>query len=102
MAETPSREEDEYFARQEYEKLRALAEKKKAEMADEDAEKLKELHWMHCPKCGHGLLTVALHGVEVDQCPHCNGLWLDAGELEQVTERSGDSPLKKILDIFKT
>lgn len=101
MAETPSREEAEYFARQEYEKLRELAEKKKAKMAESDADKLKELHWMHCPKCGHELLTISLHGVEVDRCASCNGLWLDAGELEQVMEREGDSPLKKILDIFK-
>ena len=101
MSEKTSREEEEYFAKQEYEKLRDLAAKKKNEMAAEEEEKLKELHWMHCPKCGHELITIGLHGVEVDQCAHCNGLWLDAGELEQVMEREGGSPLKKILDIFK-
>lgn len=101
MAEKPSREEDDYFARQEYEKLRDLANKKKGEMADEDTVALKDLHWMHCPKCGHELITIGLHGVEVDRCEHCNGLWLDAGELEQVMARDGGSPLKKLLEVFK-
>ena len=101
MAEKPSREEDDYFARQEYEKLRDLATKKKEGMAEEDEEVLKKLHWMHCPKCGHELITIGLHGVEVDRCAHCNGLWLDAGELEQVMERDGGSPLKKLLEVFK-
>ena len=43
MAEKPSREEDDYFARQEYEKLRDLADKKKEGMAEEDEEVLKQL-----------------------------------------------------------
>ena len=62
----------------------------------------KELHWMHCPKCGQDLVTLKLHGVEVDQCPHCNGMWLDAGELEQVLEREGGGPLKSLIGIFKS
>jgi Zn-finger nucleic acid-binding protein len=29
------------------------------------------------------------HGIEIDLCPACRGVWLDKGELEQVLERSG-------------
>jgi len=44
----------------------------------------KELHWMHCPKCGQEL-TAEEHGsVEIDVCPNCRGLWLDASELETI------------------
>jgi Zn-finger nucleic acid-binding protein len=32
-----------------------------------------------------------LEGVEVDRCPTCGGTWLDAGELEILTRRSGAS-----------
>lgn len=45
---------------------------------------LKRLHWMHCPKCGHQLATEHHGPVEVDVCPACRGVWLDAQELEAV------------------
>lgn len=45
---------------------------------------LKNLHWMHCPKCGMQL-TSELHGsVEIDVCPSCRGVWLDSTELETI------------------
>jgi acetyl-CoA carboxylase beta subunit len=45
---------------------------------------LKELHWIQCPKCGQKL-TAEEHGsVEIDVCPNCRGLWLDATELETI------------------
>jgi Zn-finger nucleic acid-binding protein len=28
------------------------------------------------------------HGVAIDQCTHCRGVWLDKGELDQLLERS--------------
>jgi len=97
----PSREEEEYFARQEYEKRRALAHAARAEMKQEERDRLKQLHWMHCPKCGSELITVSLHAVEVDKCPSCSGVWLDVGELDQILERDDRGALRKLIDIFK-
>jgi Zn-finger nucleic acid-binding protein len=41
-----------------------------------------------CPRCDGVKLKrhffSARKSVEVDQCPSCNGYWLDAGELEKV------------------
>ncbi len=37
-----------------------------------------------CPKCDTGLLLARIGGVEVDYCDRCRGVWLDAGELEQL------------------
>ncbi len=41
-----------------------------------------------CPRCEgiklHRHFFSAKRRVEVDQCPNCNGYWLDAGELAQV------------------
>jgi Zn-finger nucleic acid-binding protein len=28
------------------------------------------------------------HGIEVDYCPKCRGVWLDRGELDKIIERS--------------
>ena len=54
--------------------------------ATAEREKLrqKELHWMHCPKCGDHLATENYLAVEIDLCPNCRGMWLDAHELEAI------------------
>ncbi|HNZ47771.1 MAG TPA: zf-TFIIB domain-containing protein [Candidatus Hydrogenedentes bacterium] len=37
---------------------------------------------MKCPACFEILLTLEYQDVEVDYCAACQGVWLDAGELE--------------------
>lgn len=46
---------------------------------------------MRYTKDGMELVEVAFRGVKVDQCSHCSGLWLDAGEMDDVamTEKGG-------------
>jgi len=41
---------------------------------------------MKCPKDGAEMDHVVRHGVEIDHCPQCGGVWLDRGELEKVLE----------------
>ncbi len=36
---------------------------------------------MNCPACKEAMIVVEHNGVELDCCPACRGLWLDAGEL---------------------
>jgi hypothetical protein len=78
-------QEEEYFAKLEALKLRKLSIKARDEMAEEERKRLKELHWMRCPKCGMKLEVITLKGVQVDKCFACNGLYLDDGELEKIT-----------------
>ena len=43
---------------------------------------------MMCPN-GHAALQIAeRHGVEIDYCPECRGVWLDRGELDKIIERA--------------
>lgn len=38
-----------------------------------------------CPRCQKDKLgRMVLHGVTLDRCPKCKGLWFDAGELDKV------------------
>ena len=41
-----------------------------------------------CPRCGHPAMTRHFYSpkraVEVDECPKCAGVWLDAGELATI------------------
>ena len=100
MPVKPSEAEAEYYARLEFEKLKKLEDEKAERMAVEEKQKLKELHNMCCPKCGMPLIEIDYHGIAVDKCSACDGIWLDAGELEQVC--SLDKPkLDKWFGVFK-
>jgi len=92
----PSSPEEEYFAREEL-KRREQARIKKTH---EEREKLKALHWMHCPKCGGQLVEVAFRHVSIDRCGDCGGVFLDRGELEQLSG-SEDNVIGAILQYFR-
>ena len=96
----PSRAEDESFVKQELERRKQWAKEREAKMASEEKQKRKEAHWMKCPKCGMDLSTIELHGVKIDQCPSCNGTWLDAGEMEQLLQ-ADQGLMHKVLSIFR-
>jgi len=46
---------------------------------------------MLCPTCNVELIMSDRHGVEIDYCPKCRGVWLDRGELDKILERSSDN-----------
>lgn len=100
MPVKPSDKEEEYFVRIELERRKKTEDEKLKKLAEEDRKKLKELHFMRCPKCGMELGEVDYKGIHVDKCFQCEGIWLDAGELEQVTKLEKGS-LDKLLGIFK-
>ena len=52
-----------------------------------------------CPRCDVGLFIVKFKAVEVDYCERCRGVWLDAGELDQI---AGDDPLAGSLHLTGT
>ncbi len=89
MPEKPSSNEDEYFARLEVERRRKVAEEREAKQAKEERERARELHFMKCPKCGSQLEEFALEQVRIDKCLSCEGIWLDAGELETIRKQEG-------------
>ncbi len=107
--ETGRRREDEWFVKNEkelIEKARLDRQKREAARAAEQQEserkRLRELHFMKCPKCGHELREEELEGISVDRCTFCEGLWLDANELEQLFLRKTDpnkSLLRKLLGV---
>lgn len=43
---------------------------------------------MKCPLCHVDLKMSERHGVEVDYCPKCRGVWLDRGELDKIIEKA--------------
>ncbi|MBU3916801.1 zf-TFIIB domain-containing protein [bacterium] len=98
-SEISKKNEDIYIAREQLERKRAKLEKEQAAMAEAEKKKLKELHHMHCPKCGSQLVEIKFREILVDTCTGCHGVWLDTGELDQVVEDS--SFINSMLKIFK-
>ena len=88
--EKPSTQEEEFFAREEIEKKRKLALAARDQLAQAQRDSLKALHQMKCPKCGMDLHTLERGSVEVDACFSCDGLWLDAGELERLMSQRSE------------
>ena len=97
----PTQNEDEYFARENAERLRKLASEQKKSLAQDEREELKKQHFMRCPKCGMELKEIGVRGVQVDRCFSCNGTWLDAGELEKLGgDQHSESLMASILRVF--
>jgi uncharacterized protein len=89
----PSRNEDEYFAREDAELLRKQRERAHASAVEAE----RKSHFMKCPKDGYDLTTSEYHGVQIETCPHCGGMWLDAGELEAVAHEEHPTVLGRVL-----
>jgi hypothetical protein len=101
-AKKPSETEEEYFAREEAVRRHALAVEKARQLEQQKLAEIKALHWMKCPKCGFDLEPVKFHQLTIDKCFHCNGSWLDAGELEALAGGDGSQTLlQKIVSVFK-
>ena len=43
---------------------------------------------MQCPLDSTTLQLFERHGVEIDYCPQCRGVWLDRGELDKLIQRA--------------
>jgi len=100
MVWKPSEKEEEYFARMDFERKKKLEEEKHMKLKEQEKKRLKELHYMRCPKCGMELIEIDYKGIRIDKCSSCEGIWLDAGELETISrlEKTG---LDKFFSIFK-
>lgn len=101
MPVKPSEKEELFFREQELKaRLRKLAQEQEV-VAAAEKRRLKELHWMHCPKCGQKLAVEKYGRVEIDVCAHCKGLWLDANELDEImAEHHGKEPLHRFLKVL--
>jgi len=76
-------QEDQYFAQRDREAIAKLKSGKEQERdADVRADALGR-----CPKDGEVLHARKLHGVAIEECPKCKGMWLDAGEWKVLADR---------------
>jgi uncharacterized protein len=91
VVEQDNKREDEWFLRNEKQLLDAARtarlkreQDRTAREKAEETKKLRDLHFLKCPKCGHDMKEEAVEAVTADRCTHCEGIFFDAGELEQI------------------
>jgi predicted Zn-ribbon and HTH transcriptional regulator len=91
MVDQDNKREDEWFLRNEKQLLETARaarlkreQERAAKLSADETKRLKDLHFMKCPKCGHDMKEEKLENVSVDRCTHCEGIFFDAGELEQI------------------
>ncbi len=98
MDSKPSKNEEEYFARVDADlrkELRARADAERAVQIAADRNK--------CPRDGSTLVPKETHHVTIDQCPQCEGMWLDKGELEILASGKAEHSgfVGTLLNLFK-
>ena len=85
--------EDEYFHRKNQEAI----EKLRAKIKVGAEAKAAGTSTMTCPRCGGSLKESKFEEVSIDTCEKCGGVWLDAGELQQLTQRDHGGWLSGLL-----
>lgn len=86
-------DEDNYFARRDRELLEKLKQQKTTEA--ETAQRQQAL--MRCPKDGDTLVSRQQRDVTVEECPTCQGMWLDRGELETLAKHENEGWLTRLI-----
>lgn len=95
------KQEEEYFARIEFEKRKKALEAKHRHMKKDERKQLAEQHWMHCPKCGMEMVEITFEDIKVDKCSECLGIFFDKGEIDQLIARNKPGFLSRMTSIFK-
>jgi uncharacterized protein len=97
----PSTQEDEYFVKEDAEKKRRIAVEMKKQLAADQQAALKELHFMHCPKCGMKMQEIRFRDMDVDACFACGGVFLDKKEMDVIAQPRQKGIMGAILNWFK-
>ena len=97
----PTEQEEEYFARLEFERRKQALAEPEGPSVDEERLRVLSVARDRCPRCGAVLVAVQYRGVELDKCTRCEGVWLDCGELERVTAADDHTFLGGLRRIFR-
>jgi Zn-finger nucleic acid-binding protein len=93
-----SKNEDEYFAKRDAElKHRMHAQ----QVADHEAAE-RRTHLLRCPRCGGRMKDHLLHGITVEQCTECHGVFIDDHALHKFSHHHDAGILGKVFGDLHT
>jgi hypothetical protein len=93
--------EEEYFKKEDAERLAKLKAQGDADAAVRAREDLRALHRQRCGKCGATMTSNVFKGVEIDVCDECLAVLLDPGELEHLVGRDESAALAALGEFFR-
>ena len=70
------------------------------ETEKEDRERLRQAHWMRCPKCGNEMKVEQLESIEIERCSVCGGMFFEHNELQTLLMRKQESRFKFYRNMF--
>ena len=70
------------------------------ETEKQDRERLRQAHWMRCPKCGNEMKVEQLEGIEIERCSVCGGMFFEHNELQTLLMRKQESRFKFYRNMF--
>lgn len=100
MSSDKNQQEEDYFRKQDQEKLQAMRDEAARKKAEAEAQARRELHHFKCGKCGHDMTTQIFKGIEIEVCSNCGAVLLDPGELEQLVGEDEGGRIKALADFF--
>ena len=98
---TRSTNEDEYFAREDAEKLRKIAADQRAALDAAEKARLAQLHKDRCPSCGMAMGAVTFRGMHIRRCFTCNDISLTGADFEKLAHDSKGGLMQDVLRIFE-
>ncbi|HEY4222799.1 MAG TPA: zf-TFIIB domain-containing protein [Myxococcota bacterium] len=97
-----TKNEDEFIAREEAEKLHRLHLDKVRAQTAKDVAAQKKLHHMKCGNCGYDLATVRWRNVDVEKCFRCGSILLGEIELVKLAGKEEDGTfMSSFLGLFQ-
>jgi ribosomal protein L32 len=98
----PSNNEEEYFKREDAERLRKLHAEELSRMKQSERDALKAQHAGRCSNCGALMVPERIAGATILHCPACGGAFLDRGTWEFIHAHvEPHSVMASVLNWFK-
>lgn len=99
----PSNQEDEWFAREDAERIRRLHFEEQSRLASHEKDALRQAHQGRCSNCGALMVPEKLGGVRLLHCPACGGAFLGKSAWEFIHEHAEPhSVMGAVLNWFKS
>ena len=99
----PSTLEEEYFVREDAERLRKLHAVEQRRLVQSEKDALRNLHRGRCSGCGAQLVPEKAGEILVQHCPACGGAFLDAHAWETLhSHAEPHSVMGAVLNWFRT
>jgi uncharacterized protein len=96
-------QEEEYFAREDAERIRKLHAEEQSRLKQSEKEALRKLHAGRCSECGALMVPEKISGATILHCPACGGAFLDRASWDYIhAHAEPHTVMGSVLNWFKS